>query len=149
MAELLRDLPQGSKAIITSRRRGGEGGVWLRLDQLEWDAAREIIRNELTRDAALARKLNAVGEGRWQELYDETKGSPLALVHTLGLIRTRASLTFDGALALLRGNSLPDLHEFIFREAQRELTENDRQTLNALSFFVPSATFDALMACRT
>jgi tetratricopeptide (TPR) repeat protein len=146
MAELLRDLPQGSKAIITSRRRGGEGGVWLRLDQLEWDAAREIIRNELTRDAALARKLDAVGEGRWQELYDETKGSPLALVHTLGLIRTRASLTFDGALALLRGNSLPDLHEFIFREAQRELTENDRQALNALSFFAPSATFEALMA---
>jgi tetratricopeptide (TPR) repeat protein len=145
-AEFLRELPSGSKAIITSRRRGGEGGVWLRLDQLEWEGARAIIRNELTHDAGLASKLNAAGEARWQELYDETKGSPLALVHALGLIRTRASLTFDGALRLLRGNGLGDLQTFIFSEAQRELTENDRIALNALSFFMPSATFEAWTA---
>ncbi|MBI4675542.1 MAG: hypothetical protein HY741_28190 [Chloroflexi bacterium] len=73
MADFLRELPQGCKAIITSRRRGGEGAVWLRVEKLDWDAARGIIENEMARDAGLATKLRRV-ESRWQELYDETNG---------------------------------------------------------------------------
>jgi tetratricopeptide (TPR) repeat protein len=144
MADFLRELPQGCKAIITSRRRGGEGAVWLRVEKLDWDAARGIIENEMARDAGLATKLRRV-ESRWQELYDETNGSPLALVHTLGLMRVRAALTFDGALAMLRGNRDADLQKFIFQEARKELTTNDKIALGALSFFVPSATFEAWM----
>ena len=144
MADFLRELPQGCKAIITSRRRGGEGAVWLRVEKLDWDAARGIIENEMARDAGLATKLRRV-ESRWQELFDETNGSPLALVHTLGLMRVRATLTFDGALAMLRGNRDADLQKFIFQEARKELTTNDKTALGALSFFVPSATFEAWM----
>ena len=144
-AEFLRELPQGCKAIITSRRRGGEGAVWLRLEKLEWDAARAIIENEMARAPQLANKLRRVGEARWQELYDATGGSPLALMHTLGLMRVRAALTFDGALELLRGNRDPDLHKFIFQEARQELTTNDQTALRALSFFVPSGAFEAWM----
>jgi tetratricopeptide (TPR) repeat protein len=143
MADFLRELPPGCKAIITSRRRGGEGAVWLRLEKLEWEAGREIILAEAQKDAQLANKLQRAGEGRWQELYDETKGSPLALVHTLGLLRVRATLTFDGALAMLRGNREPDLQRFVFQEARKELTENDQTALRALSFFAPSAAFEA------
>ena len=44
LADFLRELPQTCKAIITSRRRGGEGAVWLRLEKLEWEAARSIMR---------------------------------------------------------------------------------------------------------
>jgi glycogen phosphorylase len=145
VADFLRELPQGCKAIITSRRRGGEGAVWLRLERLEWAAARALIESEIDRDPQLANKIRRIGETRWQELYDETKGSPLALVHTLGLIRVRAALTFEGALALLRGNQDPDLQKFIFQEARRELTANDETALCALSFFAPSATFEAWM----
>ncbi|HEY0378914.1 MAG TPA: tetratricopeptide repeat protein [Pyrinomonadaceae bacterium] len=145
LADFLRELPQACKAIITSRRRGGEGAVWLRLEKLEWDAARSIIESEMGRDPQLAKKLQHAGETRWQELYDETKGSPLALMHTLGLMRVRATLTFDGALSLLRGNSDPDLQKFIFQEARRELTTNDEIAFRALSLFVPSATFEAWM----
>src|SRR5262249_44119494 len=86
IAEFLRELPHGCKAIITSRRRGGEGAIWLRVERLDWDAAQGIILNEIARDALLAKKLRLV-ESRWQELFDETHGSPLALVHTLGLMR--------------------------------------------------------------
>jgi tetratricopeptide (TPR) repeat protein len=143
LANFLRELPQECKAIITSRRRGGEGAVWLRLEKLEWEAARSIIESEMARDPQLARKLERVGATRWQELYDETKGSPLALMHTLGLLRVRISLTFDGALKLLRGNPDPDLQKFIFQEARKELTANDENALRALSFFIPSAAFDA------
>lgn len=143
LANVLRELPQGCKAIITSRRRGGEGAVWLRLEKLEWEAARSIIESEMARDPQLAYKLRRAGESRWQELYDETKGSPLALVHSLALMRVRATLTFDGALDLLRGNRSPDLQRFIFQEARRELSPNDESALRALSFFAPSATFEA------
>lgn len=145
MAEFLRELPQGCKAIITSRRRGGEGAVWLRLEKLEWEAARGIIESEMARDPQLAGKLRRAGEARWPELYDETKGSPLALMHMLGLVRVRTALTFDGALAMLRSNRDPDLQKFIFQEARRELTTNDQAALRALSFFVPSAAFEAWM----
>ena len=145
LANFLRELPQGCKAITTSRRRGGEGSVWLRLEKLDWDAARAIIESEMARDEKLAQKLQRAGVARWSELYDETKGSPLALTHTLGLMRVRAALTFDGALDLLRGNRDPDLQHFIFQEARRELTTNDQTALRALSFFAPSATFEAWM----
>jgi len=57
----------------------------------------------------------------------------------------RAALTFDGASAMLRGNRDPDLQKFIFQEARKELTTNDKTALGALSFFVPSATFEAWM----
>ncbi len=145
LADFLRELPPGCKAIITSRRRGGEGAVWLRLERLGWDAARAIIENEMVCDAGLAEKLRRAGEPRWSELYDETKGSPLALVYTLGLMRVRASLTFDGALAILRGSRDPNLQKFIFQEASRELTAHDKTALGALSFFAPSAAFEAWM----
>lgn len=156
MADFLRGLPQECKAIITSRRRGGEGAVWLRVEELDWEAAHGIIENEMVRDVGLANKLRRV-ESRWQELYDRTNGSPLALVHTLGLMRVRAALTFDGALAILqdRGKSwgsLPKtgvettpLQLFVFQEARKELTENDKAALGALSFFFPSATFESWM----
>jgi hypothetical protein len=106
--------------------------------------ARAVIESEMARDEKLAQRLQRAG-ARWSELYDETKGSPLALTHTLGLMRVRAALTFDGALDLLRGSRDPNLQHFIFQEARRELTTNDQTALRALSFFVPSATFEAWM----
>lgn len=145
IADFLRELPQGCKAIITSRRRGGEGGVWLRLGKLDWEAAYCIIENEVSRNSVLESKLRRV-KLRWCELHDETNGSPLALVHTLGLLRVRDTLTFEGALAILRGvPKKNDLVKFIYQEARKELTENDKKALGALSFFFPSATFNAWM----
>lgn len=143
IADFLRELPQGCKAIITSRRRGGEGSVWLRVGKLDWDAAYGIIENEVSRDAGLSSKLHRFKK-RWLELYDETNGSPLALVHILGLLRVRAALTFEGALSMLRGlHRNDDLVKFVYQEARKELTANDKIALSSLSFFVPSATFKA------
>lgn len=134
MADFLRELPPGCKAIITSRRRGGEGAFWLRVGKLDWNAACCIIENEVTRDVVLKNKLLHI-ESRWSELYDETNGSPLALVHMLGLLRVRTSLSFDSALAMLKGaRKKDDLVKFVYQEARKELTENDRRALSALSF---------------
>ncbi len=145
LADWLRFLPQGNKAMLTSRRRGGEGALWLRLEKLDWEAARKIIAHEAERDVRLRGKLLRV-QARWQELYDATGGSPLALVHTLGLMRVRVTLDFDGALAMLRRGAAREspLQEFIYQEARQELGTGDVAALSALSFFVPSATFEAL-----
>ena len=147
LADWLRFLPQSCKAMLTSRRRGGEGALWLRLEELDWDTARAIIEHESAREEHLNRTIQLAGEKRWQELYEETGGSPLALIWTLGLMRTR-SLSFDRALEMLRlGASLKSpLQKFIYREARKELGVGDVAALSALSFFVPSATFEALMA---
>lgn len=146
MADFLRQLPPGCKAIITSRRRGGEGAVWLRLEKLDWEAGRAIIESEMVLHSDLGNKLRHVGEERLRELYDETKGSPLALMHTLGLLRVRAGLTFDGAVELLRNSAGSDLQKFVFQEARRELKDSDEAALRALSFFRPSATPEAWAA---
>lgn len=55
--EFLRRLPQDCKAIVTSRRRAGEGAVWLRLEKLEWNPARALIADRMGRDARLERTL--------------------------------------------------------------------------------------------
>jgi hypothetical protein len=114
---------------------------------LDWETARQIIAHQAERDARLKGKLQRV-QARWQELYDATGGSPLALVHTLGLMRVRVTLNFDGALAMLRQYAWRELpmQEFIYQEARQELGTSDVAALSALSFFVSSATFEALTA---
>jgi len=146
LADFLRFLPQGCKAILTSRRRGGEGALWLRLEQLTWETAREIIQHEAGREARLAETMRRAEEARWRELFNETGGSPLALVWTLGLMRAKA-LSFDRALEMLRhgANRESPLQEFIYQEARKVLGAQEVAALNALSFFVPSASFEALM----
>lgn len=145
IAGFLREIPQGCKAIITSRRRGGEGGVWLRVEKLDRDAFLGIIKNQTLLDERLANKLKRIDQSRWQELFDEISVSPLALVHTLGLMRVRATMTFDNAFEMLRGNHNDNLQKFIFQEARKELNNNDIVALSALSFFVSPATFEAWM----
>jgi tetratricopeptide (TPR) repeat protein len=144
VGEFLLRLPQGCKAIVTSRKRTGDGAVWLRLEKLGWEAARQLIAAEMERADNLKRALSAAGQARWQELYDATGGSPLALRWTLGLMRAR-NLSLDRALDTLRGaTSDSPLHEFIYREARREMGADDWRVLGALSLFARPASFDAL-----
>lgn len=143
--DFLRRLPNACKAITTSRRRVGDGGVFLRLERLEWSAARELMADEMHRSLVLQRALGAVAEARWQELYDAAGGSPLALRWLLGLMRAR-NLSLDRTLALARSGDKSDapLHTFIYREARAEMGADDWRILAALSLFAKPASFDAL-----
>jgi tetratricopeptide (TPR) repeat protein len=140
----LRRLPGDCKAIVTSRRRAGEGAVWLRLEKLDWLAACDLIADEARRAERLARILDPERD-RWQELYDAAGGSPLALHWILGLMRGR-NLSLDRALALLRQGETADspLHQFIYREARRDMAADDWRVLGALSLFAAPASFEAL-----
>lgn len=143
--EFLRRLPQDCKAIVTSRRRAGEGAVWLRLEKIAWASAQEIIADQARRAPRLERILAQAGKARWQELYDGTGGSPLALNWTLGLMRVR-NLSLDRALDVLRSGAAGDspLHEFMYREARSEMGVDDWRVLGALSLFAAPASFAAL-----
>jgi hypothetical protein len=145
LANWLRRLPGESKAILTSRRRGGEGALWLRLGKLSWSDALKIIDDQAKNNDRLKAKLQRAGLRRVQQLYDETHGSPLALLHILGLLRVRPTFSVEDALALLRckeGDA--DVQKFVFQEARRDLGDNDLAALRALAYFVSSASFEAL-----
>jgi len=144
--ELLLNLPQPCKAIVTSRRRAGEGGVLLRLEELDWPAAQELIAERMRRSPRLERTLGRAGRARWQELYDAAGGSPLALHWTLGLMQSR-NLSVDRTLTLLReGGATDSLLEFIYHEARQDMGSTDWRVLGALALFAAPATFDALTA---
>lgn len=146
IGEFLRNLPVECKAIVTSRRRTGEAAVTIRLERLQWDAARELIESEMARHPDVRRALSRAGEAGWKQLYDEAGGSPLALTWTIGLMRARG-LRFENALALLRdGSAESDLNAFIYSEAQKRMDANERAALGALSFFGGPPTFEALSA---
>jgi tetratricopeptide (TPR) repeat protein len=146
IGDFLRNLPQDSKAIVTSRRRTGEAAVTMRLEKLHWEEARELIADQMAKDANLQRLLARVGEEGWKQLYADAGGSPLALLWTIGLMRARG-LSFEKALALLRnGSAESDLNAFIYREAQKTMDANERVALGALSLFGEPATFEALSA---
>lgn len=144
IGDFLRSLPPDCKAIITSRRRTGEIAVTIRLERLQWEAARELIENEITRNPDVRRELSRVGESGWKQLYDESGGSPLALMWTIGLIRA-CGFHFEDALKLLQvGSTENDLYLFIYREAHKQMDSNERDALSALSFFGYPAAFNAL-----
>ncbi len=143
--DFLRQLPPSCKGIVTSRRRLGDGAVWLRLEKLDWDAARQLIAEDARRAPALHQILSEAGVSRWQELYDATGGSPLALRWTLGLMAAR-HLSLDRALDLLHGRQADDLLVFIYREARTEMGADDWKVLGALSLFGSPASFEALLA---
>jgi DNA replication protein DnaC len=139
-------LPQYCKAIITSRRRIGDGATWLRLESLEWEAARELIEEKIKRSANLKTVFSQVDPSRWQELYDAAGGSPLALNITLELMSKR-NLVWDRAIELLRTGASNDapLFEFIYREARQELGFDDWRILGTLTLPPYTWTFKEIL----
>ncbi len=144
IAEFLRKLPTPNKAIITSRRRTGESALTIRLDRLSEAEARELIQAKGRLYPRLAQELNATKPEILTALYEAAGGNPLALDWTLGQVAHKG-YSISVALDRLRNaaNS-PDLYGFLFADAAKTLTENDRTVLSALSVFRTPATIAAL-----
>lgn len=130
-------LPQGCKAILTSRRRIGSGSELLILEKLDEEAALEILAELSEHNKLLAR----TAETERRALARQTGGNPLLLRWVAGQLGRGSCRTFSDALAFLR--SCPpenDPLEFIFGDLAREFTENETRVLAALSFFTLPAT---------
>jgi ATP/maltotriose-dependent transcriptional regulator MalT len=130
--EFLSQLPPGSKAIATSRRRTDVDARIIRLGKLDQDAALALIA-ELSIDRPLLAKAT---ESERLHLYEETGGNPLLLRWIAGQLGKGRLRTVHDALNFLRqappGN---DPLEFIFGDLLETFTENETKTLAALSYF--------------
>src|SRR5215204_66069 len=125
-------LPQGCKAILTSRRRIGSGSEELILQKLSREAALETLADLAGRNPLLAR----TSEDERVALYEQTAGSPLLLRWVAGQLGRGSCRTFKDALNFLR--SCPednDPLEFVFGDLVNEFTGDETKVLCALTYY--------------
>ena len=136
-------LPQGSKAILTSRVRIGSGAKELILGKLDPDAALATLAKLAETNPALAK----TSEAERRTLYRETGGKPLLLRWTAGQMGRGSCVTFTDAIAYLRscptGN---DALEFVFGGLVGDFSEAETRTLCALTYFTLPAKVEHLAA---
>ena len=125
-------LPQGCKALLTSRRRIGPGGEELVLDPLDRAAALATLTDLARHNKLLAR----TSEAERVALHDQTGGKPLLLRWVAGQLGRGSCRTLADALAFLR--SCPpenDPLEFIFGDLAGGFSGDEERVLCALTFF--------------
>ncbi len=136
-------LPQGCKAILTSRRRIGSGSEELILEKLSQEAALETLADLARHNPLLAR----TSEAERIALYEQTAGNPLLLRWVAGQLGRGSCRTFADALAFLR--SCPednDPLEFVFGDLVNEFTEAETKVLCALTYFSLPAKVEHIAA---
>lgn len=131
----LRELPDPTKAIVTTRHRI-DVAYSIRLVGMDWDDAKAFIVQESN-----LRNLNLSGD-EVHNLYIRTGGVPLALVWSVAQMNYGYSV--EAILARL-GQPKNDIIKFCF-DASLEYMESKapHQLLIALSLFVPDGSRDAL-----
>ena len=125
-------LPQGCKAIVTSRRRTDIDARIIRLEKMDRDAALAFLADLATDRKELAK----ASEAERIQLYEETGGNPLLMRWIVGQLGRGKCRTVAAALAFIRsappGN---DPLEFIFGDLLEEFTESETKVLAALTYF--------------
>ena len=128
----LNRLPRGSSAIVTSRRRADVSAVVIRLDRLDWPAARDLI-TELAKDND---RLRRASEPEQRSLYEETGGNPLLIRWVTGQLGLGRCQTISSALDFLRNApATNDPLEYIFGDLLDTFTANETRVLAALTHF--------------
>jgi tetratricopeptide (TPR) repeat protein len=138
--DFLELLPDGCKAIVTSRRRDDTAARTLRLDKLSRGAADQLLATLGAHAPAVAR----LSEDDLARLYVETGGNPLLLTWTagqLGRARGRCN-TVDQTIERLReAHSLQakDEHndplEFVYGDLVDTFSAEELEVLSALTWF--------------
>jgi tetratricopeptide (TPR) repeat protein len=128
--QFLGRLPEGNKAIVTSRRRSDVDARAIRLDRLAL-LAELAKRNRLLARATAAER---------QALYELTHGNPLLIQWTAGQLGRGQCRTVTAACDFLRaapaGN---DPLEYIFGDLVEGFTESETLVLAALAHFTQPA----------
>ncbi|HEV7892730.1 MAG TPA: tetratricopeptide repeat protein [Pyrinomonadaceae bacterium] len=136
-------LPQGCKAILTSREPFGNVGDGFELERLSQDAALAMIA-----DLAKSRKqLAKSSEAERIALYEKTVGSPLLLRWVAGQVGHGSRRTLADALEFL--SSCPDDNnplEFVFGDLADKFTEDETKALCALTYFTLPAKVEHVAA---
>lgn len=125
-------LPEGCKAILTSRRRIGSGSEELILEKLDQIAALATLADLARHNKLLAK----TSEAERIELYQKTDGKPLLLRWVAGQLGRGNCRTIADALHFL--STCPpdnDPLEFIFGDLVEEFTPEETKVLCALTYF--------------
>ena len=136
--QFLSRLPEGNKAIVTSRRRSDVDARIVRLDRLSHDEAMQLITELATKYS----RLNRATQGERDDLYAITGGNPLFIRWIAGQLGREGSKvrTIAEASAFLaqapQGN---DPLEYIFGDLLETFTENETKVLAALTHFTQPA----------
>lgn len=132
--QFLSHLPEGNKAIVTSRRRNDVDVRIVRLDRLARDEALQLIA-EL---AAKTPRLERASQQEREDLYAITQGNPLFIRWITGQLGRTGSQcrTIAEACAFIdkapKGN---DPLEYIFGDLLETFTADETKVLAALTYF--------------
>lgn len=133
--EFLRELPEPTKIIVTSRHRI-DLGYPVRLSGMSWESANELI------DLECDIKNIVLAETEKKLLYNHTGGVPLAIVWSIGLLFVGYSV--DSVLYRL-GQVGSDITAYTFEGLLNEIRGTVAQKLLlALSLFAQDADRDTL-----
>ena len=134
--QFLGRLPEGNKAIVTSRRRSDVDARAIRLDRLALCDALSLLDELAKRNPRLARATAA----ERQALYELTHGNPLLIQWTAGQLGRGQCRTVADACDFLRaapaGN---DPLEYIFGDLVDSFSESETKALAALAHFTQPA----------
>ncbi len=136
--QFLSRLPDGNKAIVTSRRRSDVDARVVRLDRLSHDEAMQLI-------AELANKyprLSRASQKERDDFYAITQGNPLFIrwiAGQLGREGSRVRTITEASTFLAQAPKGNDPLEYIFGDLLETFTENETQVLAALTYFTQPA----------
>jgi tetratricopeptide (TPR) repeat protein len=136
--QFLSRLPEGNKAIVTSRRRSDVDARIVRLDRLSHDEAMQLIAELATRYPRLQR---ATPRER-DDLYAITQGNPLFIRWIAGQLGREGSKVRTIAEASTFIASAPNSNdplEYIFGDLLETFTEDETKVLAALTHFTQPA----------
>jgi tetratricopeptide (TPR) repeat protein len=148
--DLLESLPSTCKAIVTTRRRDDTAARSLRLDKLDFDAAKQLLADLGTR----WQPLTQLTEAELQTLYAETGGNPLLLTWTAGQLgrnQGRCRTVADAVARLQEAHRLQKMNEkndplaFILGDLLDTFTDHETQVLAALAHFTEPARWSWLL----
>jgi tetratricopeptide (TPR) repeat protein len=131
-------LPEGNKAIVTSRRRSDVDARIVRLDRLSHDEAMQLIAELATKYA----RLRHASQTERDDLYAITQGNPLFIRWITGQLGREGSQCHTIAEAcgfLAKAPKGNDPLEYIFGDLLGTFTENEMKALAALTHFTQPA----------
>lgn len=132
--QFLSRLPEGNKAIVTSRRRTDVDARIVRLDRLARDEALQLIAELAAKYPRLARATQKERE----DLYEITQGNPLFIRWIAGQLGREGSQCRTIAEACAFIDKAPkdnDPLEYIFGDLLETFTADETKVLAALTYF--------------
>ena len=136
--QFLSRLPEGNKAIVTSRRRSDVDARIMRLDRLSHEEAMQLI-DELAKKYI---RLKRATPKEYEDLYAITQGNPLFIRWIAGQLGREGSQlrTISEAVAFIdKAPKNNDPLEYIFGDLLESFNENETKVLAALTHFTQPA----------